>query len=65
MNRLLIALIGTGLLSLLFIFGLMIDAPGLVMPVVCLWTPLAWFTGYAFAGVGGRLRSPIEVGREF
>jgi len=35
--------------------------PALLLSAFCLWTPVAWWVGYAFAKAGGRVRSPVNL----
>ncbi len=63
MSHLLMAVGLTLVLLLLFFAGVTAQEPGLLMAATCLWTPVAWWLGFAFAKAGGRVRSPVNLAK--
>lgn len=60
MKKLLIGIILSIVLSVLFIIGVVIPAPALLIMAFCAWTPVAWFTGFAFGRAGLRLAVSLD-----
>lgn len=52
MKKFAFALILTILMTVLLIVGIAVQATGLMLIAFCGWTPVAWFTGFAFARAG-------------
>lgn len=48
-------------LAILFLIGVIVQQPFLLVSGFCLWTPVTWMVGFAFARAGGHIRSPINL----
>jgi len=59
-----VAVGATGLLVVMFFGSMSAQSPAMLFAVLCLWTPVAWLVGYAYARSGARFRAPARAGVE-
>jgi len=64
MKRLTFAVAMIAVLVIALILGITLQTPALIGAAMCLWTPVMLFSGYSFAKVGGKVRSPISMPRK-